>query len=312
MFISCVVPCLNEERNIASIAERIKTVFEKEKWDYEIIFVDDGSMDNTWGILKDLSKTDKKIKALRLTRNSGQHAAIMAGLTASKGEYTVTIDADLQNPPEEIVKLVEKAGDGYDVVGGWRYPRKDPILRKFLSLMMNRVISKSLGIKANDYGCMLRLYKRDVVDRMIHSHESTTYVPALGVIFGSNVTEVKIKHSSRENTASRYNIFKLIRLNYDLMTGFSLLPIQILSFIGFGVASLGLIFSAYLLIRSFIVKTMSGLEAVYAMFAVLFFFIGVIILAVGIIGEYVGRIFMSVRNRPAFIVKESLGIDKKS
>ena len=311
MTISCVLPCLNEEENIGAIIGRLKAVFEKTNDAYEIICVDDGSRDRTWQVLKDLEKKNPRLVGVRFNRNYGQHAAILAGFEVSAGEYVVTIDADLQNPPEEIPRLLNKAREGYDVVGGWRWPRKDPIVRKFLSKMMNLIISRSIKLKMHDYGCMLRVYKRDVVDRILRTSESATFVPALGVLFAGNVAEVKIRHESRKKSPSRYNIFSLVRLNYDLMTGFSLLPIQALTFVGIVISLIGFALSLYLIIKSFIIGNAMRIDAVYAMFAVLYFFIGILVLSVGIVGEYIGRIYSEVRKRPRFVVKEYAGREKK-
>lgn len=171
MDISCIVPRLNEEAHINDITKRLEDVFKKERLSYEIIYVDDGSRDNTWQVIKEVQARDPDVKAVRLNRNYGQHAAILAGFEIIKGEYAVTIDADLQNPPEEIPKLLAKAREGYDVVGGWRYPRKDPLIRKLFSRIMNFIISKSINIKMHDYGCMLRLYKCSVVERILKNSD---------------------------------------------------------------------------------------------------------------------------------------------
>ena len=176
---------------------------------------------------------------------------------------------------------------------------------------MNFIISKSIGVRMHDYGCMLRVYRRDVVDHIVRSSESATFVPALGVLFGENSAEVKIKHEPRKGSSSRYNIFRLVRLNYDLMTGFSLLPIQALTFAGFVIAFIGFSLSLYTIIKSFVLNTRTGIEAIYMMFSVLYFFIGILMLGIGIIGEYIGRIYIEVRKRPRYIVKECVGCEKK-
>ena len=158
---------------------------------------------------------------------------------------------------------------------------------------------------------MVRVYRRDVVDHIVSSSENATFIPALGVLFGSNVTEAKVAHEARAKTPSRYNIFRLVKLNYDLMTGFSLLPIQMLTFAGFGISLIGFGLSLYVVVRSFVVKTLTGLEAIYAMFSVLYFFVGILMLSIGIIGEYIGRIYQEVRRRPRYIVREDEGCEKK-
>lgn len=310
MKISCVLPCLNEEKNVAEIYRRIRSVLEREKYQYEVIFVDDGSTDGTWDALKAVREKDQHLKAIRLNRNYGQHAAVMAGCEIAQGDYVVTLDADLQNPPEEIPKLIDKAKEGYDIVGGWRFPRKDPLIRKFFSMMMNFVVFKSIRVRMHDYGCMLRLYRKDVVEAMLKSSESIIFIPALSVLFGHNIAEVKIKHEPRKSSPSRYNLFRLVRLNYDFMTGFSLLPIQMMTFAGGAISVIGFLLSMYLIIRSFAIKSDTGLGGIYTMFSVLYFFIGILILCIGIIGEYIGRMYIEIKKRPRYIVKEYLGRDK--
>jgi len=270
---------------------------------YEVIYVDDGSTDGSDKKLGELYRNDPKVTVIRFNRNYGQHAAIIAGFERSQGDIVVTLDGDLQNPPEEIPKLLAKIEEGYDVVGGWRQGRQDSGVRRFLSFLINRVSSLIIGVKMKDYGCMLRAYRRSVVKRICECQEMASFIPALANAFAGSVAEIPVSHSARETGRSKYGPFRLLRLNFDLLTGFSLLPIQVVSFAGILISFAGLAFAAFLFIRRFIVGPEVG--GVFTLFAILFFFVGLQILALGLIGEYIGRIYMEVRRRPRYVIKET-------
>src|SRR5208337_4514246 len=181
---------------------------------FEIILVDDGSTDRSWEILTELNQRyPQNLRALRFHRNFGQHPAIFAGFQAARGQVMITLDADLQNPPEEIPRLVAKLEEGYDTVGGWRENRQDSIFRKLPSLLMNRLMSWVTGVQLRDYGCMLRAYRREVVDSINQCQESSSFIPALANLFARRVAEIPVSHAERERGTSKYNIFKLLRLN---------------------------------------------------------------------------------------------------
>ena len=302
IYLSIVVPIYNEEANISTLYKRLKTVLTKLRKNYEIIFIDDGSDDSSPDKLKQLAAKDGNVVVLELTGNFGQHAAIMAGFKQSSGDIVITLDADLQNPPEEIPKLVAKMKEGYDIVGGWRKARCDSIFRKTPSFFLNALSSRLFNLKLKDYGCMLRAYKKNIIKQVIQCPESITYIPALANSFAKKITEIPVQHSCREKGKSKYGIMKLLRLNFDLMTGFSLLPIQLVGFAGIFVALTGIGFAAFLFIRRLVVGP--EVEGVFTLFAILFIFIGLQILALGILGEYIGRIYREVRKRPQFIIKE--------
>ncbi len=304
--ISVVIPVFNEEDNLLELGERLIRTLTAMGRPFEIIFVDDGSTDGSWELLSDLNdRYPQQIRALQFHRNFGQHQAIFAGFQAARGQVMVTLDADLQNPPEEIPRLVAKLDEGYDTVGGWRENRQDSIFRRLPSLLVNTVMSRVTGVKLRDYGCMLRAYRRSVVDSINQCQESSSFIPALANLFSQRVAEIPVGHAERERGKSKYGIFKLLRLNFDLMTGFSNLPIHLVGFMGVAIAFLGLLFGFMLIIRRIFVGP--EVEGVFTLFAILFVFVGLNTLGLALIGEYVGRIYREVRGRPRFVIRKTLG-----
>lgn len=304
MLISVVVPLFNEAKTVEILHKRLTATLQCLSCPYEIIYVDDGSGDGTTDLLRLIHRENPRVKIIVFNRNYGQHAAVLAGFEIAQGEVVVTLDGDLQNPPEEIPKLLGKIEEGHDVVGGWRTEREDSFLRRFLSYLINRVTSVIVGVKMRDYGCMLRAYRRHVVEEVCRSREASTFIPALANCFAGSVAEVPVSHAPRASGRSKYNPFRLLRLNFDLLTGFSLLPIQVVGLAGVVIAFLGLAFALFLAIRRLLVGP--EVEGVFTLFAILFFFVGLQILALGLIGEYIGRIYMEVRRRPRYVIKEVL------
>jgi undecaprenyl-phosphate 4-deoxy-4-formamido-L-arabinose transferase len=304
--ISVVIPVFNEEDNLLELGERLIRTLTAMGRPFEIIFVDDGSTDGSWELLSDLNdRYPQQIRALQFHRNFGQHQAIFAGFQAARGQVMVTLDADLQNPPEEIPRLVAKLDEGYDTVGGWRENRRDSIFRRLPSQLVNTVMSRVTGVKLRDYGCMLRAYRRSVVDSINQCQESSSFIPALANLFSQRVAEIPVGHAERERGKSKYGLIKLLRLNFDLMTGFSNLPIHLVGFMGVSIAFLGLLFGFMLIIRRIFVGP--EVEGVFTLFAILFVFVGLNTLGLALIGEYVGRIYREVRGRPRFVIRQTLG-----
>lgn len=301
--LSVVIPVFNETESLEDLHRRLSETLTATGKSYEIIYVDDGSTDGSHKKLEQFHENNAHVIVIRFNRNYGQHAAVIAGFERSRGDAVVTLDADLQNPPEEIPKLIEKLEEGYDVVGGWRELRQDSGIRRFFSFLINRVSSRIIGVRMKDYGCMLRAYRRPVVMRICESHEMASFIPALANAFAGSVTEIPVSHSARNSGRSKYGPFRLMRLNFDLLTGFSLLPIQLVSFAGIVISLAGLAFAGLLFIRRLILGPES--EGIFTLFAVLFFFVGLQILALGLIGEYIGRIYMEVRRRPRYVIKET-------
>jgi len=299
--VSIVVPVYNEEANVAELLRRLVGAAQTVGKPTELIFVDDGSSDGTLAALKAFSSPVVDVRVVELARNFGQHAAVMAGFTQCRGDIVVTIDADLQNPPEEIPRLVAEMERGYDVVGSVRKDRQDPLLRKISSKIVNRLVAKATGHDLHDYGCMLRAYSRDTVRAMLDCPERRTFIPALAMTVARTASEIEVGHADRFEGKSKYNIFSLLRLNLDLMMGFTSIPLRLVSVTGMIIAALGLLFSLFLIIRRFVVGP--EVEGVFTLFAGLYFFVGVQIMAVGLIGEYMARTYDEVRGRPRFIIR---------
>ncbi|HOE15845.1 MAG TPA: glycosyltransferase [Syntrophorhabdaceae bacterium] len=301
-YISVLVPVLNEQESLPELQKRLYDTLEAIGKPYEIIYINDGSTDRTGEMLEDFHARDGSVKVIEFNRNYGQHMALFAGFEYAKGDMVITIDADLQNPPEEIPKLVQKIAEGYEVVGTYRKNRKDSVFRRLPSFIVNKITSKLVGVKLRDYGCMLRAYSRNIVDYMNMCPESSSFIPALANTFAKRIVEIEVAHEERKKGTSKYSPFRLLRLNFDLMTNFSLLPIQFIGVLGVVIAALGFLFAIFLFVRRLIVGP--EVEGTFTLFAILFFFIGIQIFALGIIGEYIGRIYQEVRRRPRFIVKK--------
>lgn len=307
-YLSVVIPVYNEQDNLETLYQRLTATLDKVGKPYEIIFTNDGSRDNSTAILNDLhSRRPDQIRVIHFNGNFGQHMAIIAGFERVHGEVVVTLDADLQNPPEEILKLLAAIDAGYDVVGGARLNRQDSLFRRYASKLNNYIRLKITGIRMNDQGSMLRAYRRNIVDLMAKSGESSMFIPALAFKLASNPTEVEVAHDTRFAGESKYSIYKLMRLNFDLMTGFSLVPLQAFTFFGMVVSLLSAVFVVYMFIRRLVVGPEA--EGLFTLFAILFFLVGTMLMGLGIVGEYIGRIYQEVRKRPRFVIREILEAD---
>ncbi len=303
--VSIIIPVYNEAEGLAALFERLYPALDALGASYEVIFINDGSRDKSAALLaQQFHVRPDTTRVILLNGNYGQHMAILAGFEQSRGEIVVTLDADLQNPPEEIGKLVEKMREGYDYVGTIRQQRQDSLWRKKASRAMNRLRERITKIKMTDQGCMLRAYSRHIIDTINRCGEINTFIPALAYTFAQNPIEVDVAHEERFAGESKYSLYSLIRLNFDLVTGFSVVPLQWLSFIGviLSVGSAGLFL--LLLIRRFMFG--AEVQGVFTLFAITFFMLGVIIFALGLLGEYIGRIYQQVRARPRYLVQTIL------
>ena len=302
--ISLVIPVYNEEKNLHALMERIRPVMQNMGKPYEVILIDDGSRDDSLSILKSFS-TQPEVKVVELVRNYGQHAAILAGFSIVRGDITITLDADLQNPPEEIPKLVKEMEEGgYDVVGTIRKSRKDSLFRIIPSKVINIIARRITKVKMSDWGCMLRAYRRPVVERMIACHEHATFIPALATYFGKRVTEIEVAHDERSGGTSHYPLRKLINLQFDLISSFSDLPMKLLMYGGIVMAFGGVCFGIILAVARLLYGALWAAQGVFTLFAILFVFVGLQFFAFGIIGEYIGRIYREVRKRPEYVIEK--------
>ncbi len=309
--VSVVIPVYNEAAGLAPLFERLYPALDQLRRPYEVIFVDDGSDDRSVAILREqFARRPDSTRVVVLARNAGQHMAILAGFEHSRGDYVITLDADLQNPPEEIAKLVAAMDAGADYVGTVRVKRHDVLWRKAASRMMNRIRERTTQVRITDQGCMLRGYHRAVVDAINRCVEVSTFVPALGFTFARHPTEIEVAHAERAVGQSKYSIYRLIRLNFDLMTGFSVAPLQFFSMAGMLISLLSIVGFVLLIIRRFVHG--SEAEGLFTLFAIAFFLIGVLLMGVGVVGEYVGRIYEQVRQRPRYTVAAVLQKDELS
>lgn len=310
--ISIVIPVFNEEKNLPLLMERLRPVLSALNRPWELILVDDGSRDRSFEILKGFTN-HPEVRVVELTRNYGQHAAIMAGFSLVRGNIVVTLDADLQNPPEEIPRLIETMEQGgCDVVGTIRKRRKDSLFRILPSRIVNMVARKITGVNMSDWGCMLRAYRRPVVERMIACHEHATFIPALATHFGKRVTEIEVAHEERYGGKSSYPLRKLINLQFDLVASFSELPIKMIMYGGVLLATLGVCFGLFLAVARVVYGALWAAEGVFTLFAVLFVFVGLQFFALGLIGEYIGRIYREVRKRPEYVIERVYESDAPS
>ncbi|MFO0981098.1 MAG: glycosyltransferase [Planctomycetota bacterium] len=303
--VSVVVPVFNEQDNLSELITRLRAALDPTGKSYEIVFVNDGSRDGSLDVLLKAREQDPRLVVVDLNRNFGQHAAIFAGFENTRGKVVVTIDADMQNPPEDIPKLLAAADAGHDVVGSVRTGRDDSPLRRAISFLTNKTSARLTGIRLSDYGCMLRAYSREVVQAMCQGKEISTFIPALGAALARSYTEVEVAHRARAKGHSKYNLAKLLSLHLDLVTSFSLKPIRALLYLGVAVSLAGMGFGLLLFIRRLIVGP--EVEGVFTLFAILFVFVGAQFLAFGLLGEYIGRIYLEVRRRPRFIVRTKHG-----
>jgi len=303
--LTVVIPVYNEEAGLKALFDRLYPALDALDAIYEVIFINDGSRDRSAAMLADQFALRADVsRVILLNGNYGQHMAILAGFEHALGDIVVTLDADLQNPPEEIGKLVAKMREGYDYVGTVRAQRQDSMFRRKASLLMNRLRERITHIKMTDQGCMLRAYSRRIVATINRCGEINTFIPALAYTFAQNPTEIDVAHEERFAGESKYSLYALIRLNFDLVTGFSVVPLQMLSFVGIltSAASAALFF--VIMIRRFILG--AEVQGVFTLFAINFFMMGIILFAVGLLGEYIGRIYQQVRGRPRYLVQTLL------
>jgi undecaprenyl-phosphate 4-deoxy-4-formamido-L-arabinose transferase len=303
--ISVVIPVYNEEQVLPKLFERLYPVLDGLGEPYEVLFVNDGSRDHSAEMLaQQFRRRPDVTRVVLFTGNFGQHMAILAGFEQVRGRIAITLDADLQNPPEEIPRLIEAVRSGHDYVGTIRRQREDSAFRRLASRVLNWLRERTTRIHMTDQGCMLRAYDRQLIDTLNACQEMNTFIPALAYIFAGNPTEIEVAHEERFAGESKYSLYRLIRLNFDLVTGFSIVPLQWFSLIG-TLLSLGAgALFVLLLARRFLFG--AEVEGVFTLFALQFFLIGIVLFGIGLMGEYVGRIQQEVRRRPRYRISAVL------
>jgi len=303
--VSVIIPVYNEEEGLQALFDRLYPALDALQVTYEVVFINDGSTDRSVALLRgQFEKRPEVTRVVLLNGNYGQHMAIMAGFEQCRGEQIVTLDADLQNPPEEIGKLLAAMDAGHDYVGTIRQNRQDSAWRRWASRLMNRLRERITRIHMTDQGCMLRAYDRKIVRAIASCREVNTFIPALAYTFSAHPTEVAVRHEERAAGESKYSLYSLVRLNFDLVTGFSVMPLQLFSLLGIVLSVLSGFFVVYLFIRRLVVGPEA--EGLFTLFAITFFLIGILLFGIGLLGEYVGRIYQQVRDRPRFLIEAIL------
>ena len=297
-YISIVIPVYNEQETLPIMFSRLLPVMDAHGQPY-------GSRDNSQAVLTGLfNKRPDVIRVIQFMRNYGQHPAIMAGFENTRGEVIVTLDCDLQNPPEDIPKMLALIEQGHDVVGGYRGNRQDLVWRKAVSKLSNIVRKYITGIEMRDHGCMLRAYRRYIVMQIVETGETSPFVTALSQMLAANPAEIEVGHEERAAGESNYNLYKLIRYNFDLMTGFSLVPLQLFTIVGMTLSAGSLLLVLYMIGRRIFIGP--EVDGVFTLFAILFLLISVTMTGLGLIGEYVGRISKDIRKRPRYTIRQIL------
>ncbi len=303
---SVVIPVYNEEANLAALMARLAPVLKALPGPGEAIFVNDGSTDGSARVLEEIRKQyDGLVRVVWLARNFGQHAAVLAGLEQAGGDLVVTMDADMQNPPEEIAKIAARFAEGFDYIGTIRQNRQDTLFRKTASKLMNRFVRHITGIRLQDFGCMLRGYSQQVVRAVLKNMTYRTFIPALGYLVSSRPTEITVAHEARMAGKSNYSLFKLFQLQLDLIICFSLWPISMLFVCGLVISLLGVALGVFILAMRLWMGVHWAAEGIFTLFAISFLFTGFQFLCLGFIGEYIGRIYHRVVAKPLYVVRDT-------
>jgi undecaprenyl-phosphate 4-deoxy-4-formamido-L-arabinose transferase len=303
--LSVVVPVYNEEETLPALFERLYPALDRLGVSYEVLFINDGSRDRSAALLRgQYERRPDVTRVILLAGNYGQHTAIMAGFEYCLGDTVVTLDADLQNPPEEIGALLAKMREGYDYVGSYRRGRQDSAFRRVASRALNALRERTTRIKMTDQGCMLRAYGRGIINAINSCREINTFIPALAYTFAQRPTEIEVAHEERAAGTSKYSLYKLVRLNFDLMTGFSLAPLQIFSILGILVSLASMAAYVIVMVHHWAVSGSfeRGLRVLWDRDILEFFLIGIVLFGLGLLGEYVGRIYEQVRARPRYLI----------
>src|SRR6202158_4596802 len=307
MNLSVVIPVYNEEAGLATLFARLYPALDALGCPYEAIFVNDGSRDRSAALLREqFPKRPDVTRVILFNGNFGQHMAILAAFEHVRGQRIVTLDSDLQNPPEEIAKLLAKMDEGHDYVGSIRRMRQDAAWRRWASKAMNRMRERITHIKMTDQGCMLRAYDRPIIDAIRASREVSTYIPALAYSFSQNPTEVEVEHEERQAGESKYSLYKLIRLNFDIVTGFSVMPLQLFSLFGIFVSLVSLGAYVVVIAQRIVMGEGDGVWVIWDRDILQFFLTGMVLFGLGLIGEYVGRIYQQGRERARYIIQAVL------
>ena len=311
MDLSIIIPIYNEEGGLESLIQEVKSVLDSSNWDYEFIIVDDGSIDGTYPLLMSLHKKDPCIKVLRLKRNFGQTAALAAGLAYAQGKVVVAMDGDGQNDPNDIPALINKLGEGFDVVSGWRFPRQDPFWsRRLPSRIANGIISWTTNLKLHDYGCTFKAIRSEISKDLKLDGEMYRFIPVIAYERGARIAELKVNHRPRQWGGSNYGMIRISRGILDLLTvkfllSYATRPLHIFGIIGLITGGSGFLISVYLTVQKIIYGLDIGGRPLLLL-AVLLILIGFQFITMGLLGEMLARTYHESQNKPIYVVKEIL------
>ncbi len=312
--ISIVIPVYNEKENIEELYEKVKKSLDLEGYNYELIFVDDGSIDDSWVVIKNIADKDKRVRGLKLSRNYGQTFALYAGFQEAKGDIIITMDADLQNDPDDIGDLMKEMEKGYDIVSGWRKERKDPFFTKILpSKIANFLISLITGVKLKDYGCTLKAYKADVIKGIKLYGEMHRFLPALCAFEGAKISEIPVRHHRRKKGKSKYGLTRTFKVILDLFTvkfmgSFFLKPIYFFGGVGLFLCFIGVLFALWTLYDKYFLGVFVHRNP-KILISFMFFPMGVQFILMGIIMEVLIRNYFESQNKLPYNIKERYGGD---
>ncbi len=309
MDLSIVIPVYNEDESVGRLYSGLNKTLSKLKIKYEVIFVDDGSIDRTYKELKKINKKNSSYKIIRFRRNFGQTSAMSAGFHYSSGEVIITLDADLQNDPKDIPAILKKLDEGYDIVSGWRRERKDKaVSRRFPSMVANKIISRLSGVYLHDYGCTLKAYRKEVIENIELYGEMHRYIPAVASRMGVSVAEIPVTHHSRKYGKSKYGISRTIRVILDIITikfllSYSQRPIQIFGLLGLLSGTAGFITTAYLIImRIFFNQSLA--DRPLFILSIFMIFIGIQLITMGLLAEINMRIYHEAQDKPTYVIRD--------
>jgi len=313
--ISVVIPVYNEEENIPILYKELKEVLESLPYDYEVIFVNDGSRDRTGEVLEEIARKDGKVKVVEFARNYGQTSAMMAGMDIASGDVIITMDGDLQNDPKDIPRLLEKIKEGYDVVSGWRKNRKDAtISRKLPSKIANWLIGKITGVKIHDYGCTLKAYRSDVIKRVRLYGELHRFIPALASTVTSvdKIVEIPVNHRPRRFGKSKYGISRTFKVISDLffiwfLKKFMQKPIHFFGILGLILFTTGFIPFLYLIGLKLTGHSIGGRPLLTI--SVLFILSGIQMFTTGIVSEFLMRIYYESQNKTPYVIRRVINVE---
>lgn len=313
--LSVILPIYNEAESLPHLLGELTPTLEATGRTFEIICVDDGSIDNSFAELKKLRARDERVRIIRFRRNFGQTAAFAAGFDRARGEVAITMDADLQNDPSDIPKLLEKIDEGYDVVSGWRVERWREgfwslLTRKFPSAAANWLISTSTGVQLHDYGCALKAYRREVIKSINLYGDLHRFIPAIASYFGVTVTEVPVNYRSRRYGSSKYGLGRVIRVILDLLTvrfllSYSTRPIHIFGLIGLLTFGVGVLIGVYLTFAK-LAYGVDLAERPLLLLAILLVMIGVQLITMGLMGEMIVRTYHESQGKTIYAIREEL------